>query len=311
VRVRSQDEILATLDPNGTLDSLPFMPEMLAYCGKELPVYSRADKSCDTIEWTNNRRMSNTVHLAGARCDGSAHGGCQAGCNLFWREEWLAWPDEPEQAVASRTRQRAEPATVQTLSVATRRSEDESAFRCQATEHFRASSPMPRHHYVQYLADVRTRNATMPVVVRGLLIFTFNKYQQLSRRVLPRWLWIKGGRDYPFVIGTGTGARTAVTDLQPGDLVEVRSKAEIMATLGPDQRNRNMWFDAEMLPFCGRRARVLRKVDQLLDERTGKMIKVSDCVVLEDVVCLGLYHQFCQRAIQPYWRSAWLRKMAD
>jgi hypothetical protein len=311
VRVRSREEILATLESDGTLASLPFMPEMLAYCGKELTVYARADKSCDTVEWTNNRRMANTVHLVGARCDGSAHGGCQAGCNLFWREEWLAWPDEPATPIATPTPGPAVPVTVQTLTAAARRSEDSSAFRCQATEHFRASSPIPRHHYVQYLADVRTRNATPWVVIRGLSIMAFNKYQRLSRRIVPRWLRIKGGRDYPFVIGTGTGARTPVTDLQPGDLVEVRSKADIMATLGPDQRNRNMWFDAEMLPFCGRRARVQRKVNQLLDERSGKMIKVSDCVVLQDVVCLGLYHQFCQRAIQPYWRSAWLRKIEE
>lgn len=310
VRVRSRDDILATLESDGALESLPFMPEMLAYCGKEFAVAARADKTCDTLEWTGNRRMSNTLHLVGARCDGSAHGGCQAGCNLFWREEWLEWPDG-DGPVAQPTVEPVQPMTVEMLTAATRRSEDDTAFQCQATEHFRASSPIPRYNYVQYLNDVRIRNVTIPVVTRGLLIYAFNKYQHLSKRILPRWLQIRGGRDYPFVVGTGTGERTTVTDLQPGDLVEVRSKAEIMATLGSDQRNRNMWFDAEMLPFCGRRARVQRKVNQLLDERTGKMIKVSDCVVLEDVVCLGLYHRFCQRAIEPYWRSAWLRKIDE
>src|SRR4051812_2979771 len=74
VRVRSREEILATLDADGAAGGLPFMPEMLAYCGRELPVYARADKTCDTIEMTGTKRcMSATVHLTGARCDGSAH----------------------------------------------------------------------------------------------------------------------------------------------------------------------------------------------------------------------------------------------
>src|SRR5271167_3755026 len=90
VEVRSEAEILSTLDSNGRLDALPFMPEMLAYCGKQFRVYKRADKTCDTISYTPSaRRMRNTVHLETLRCDGSAHGGCQARCFLFWKESWL------------------------------------------------------------------------------------------------------------------------------------------------------------------------------------------------------------------------------
>ena len=32
VQVRGADEVIATLDERGELDSLPFMPEMLQYC---------------------------------------------------------------------------------------------------------------------------------------------------------------------------------------------------------------------------------------------------------------------------------------
>ena len=38
VEVRSEAEILATLDENGRLESLPFMPEMLALCGRRFRV---------------------------------------------------------------------------------------------------------------------------------------------------------------------------------------------------------------------------------------------------------------------------------
>ncbi len=89
VEVRSVDEILGTLDEDGRLDGLPFMPEMLRYCGQRFPVFKRADKTCDTITWTGLRRLEGTVHLGILRCDGSAHGGCAAGCLMFWKEAWL------------------------------------------------------------------------------------------------------------------------------------------------------------------------------------------------------------------------------
>jgi hypothetical protein len=310
VRIRSREEILATLDAQGSLGSLPFMPEMLQFCGQELPVWARADKTCDTLHYSGNRRMERTVHLVGARCDGTAHGGCQAACNLFWREEWLEWPDASGEPISAAARPGDGGASEETVRAATRaNTDDQGPYRCQATEHFRASSPTPRHNYTQYLHDIRIRNASVWVVIRGLLYFAFSKYQQLSRRFLPQWMLIRGGRDVPFMSPTGTGERMPEIEFKPGDLVEVRSKEEIMATLGPDGRNRNMHFDTEMLPYCGRRARVVRRVTRILDETSGKMIKLGDCYVLEDVVCLGLYHRFCQRAITPYWRSGWLRKV--
>jgi hypothetical protein len=308
--VRSRDEILATLDAEGAVNGLPFMPEMLEFAGRELQVWARADKTCDTIESSGNRRMANTVHLAGARCDGSAHGGCQAQCLLFWREEWLEWPDAAGTPISKPVNDADSPPSVSSMMAATR-GPDGDSFRCQATEHLRASAPIPRHDYGQYLTDVRSRNVTAGVAVRGLLLFVFNKYQDLSKRALPRWLRIRRGDRAPFVVPTGTGERMPSVEFMPGDLVEVKPREEILATLGPDLRNRNLLFDAEMLPYCGRRARVLSKVARILDERTGKMIKLSDCYLLEDVICLGLYHRFCQRAITPYWRSGWLRKVDE
>ena len=45
-------------------------------------------------------------------------------------------------------------------------------------------------------------------------------------------------------------------DLQPGELVRIKSREEIMATLDGNLLNRGMGFDAEMSRFCGRTARV-------------------------------------------------------
>lgn len=65
------------------------MPEMLQFCGQRFTVAKRASKLCDTITWSGMRRMEDVVHLTGARCDGSGHGGCQAGCLIYWKEAWL------------------------------------------------------------------------------------------------------------------------------------------------------------------------------------------------------------------------------
>ncbi|MGH8642313.1 MAG: hypothetical protein ACRET6_11410, partial [Burkholderiales bacterium] len=95
VIVRSKEEILATLDERGRLEELPFQPEMLAFCGHKLRVFKTAHKTCDTINKTGGRRMRNAVHLEGARCDGGAHGRCQADCVFYWKEAWLRPADGP------------------------------------------------------------------------------------------------------------------------------------------------------------------------------------------------------------------------
>jgi len=65
VEVRSKEEILRTLDKQGKLDGLPFMPQMFKYCGKRFRVYRRAHKTCDTIvfDWNSRVAASPTVSI--------------------------------------------------------------------------------------------------------------------------------------------------------------------------------------------------------------------------------------------------------
>lgn len=74
--MRSFREIAATLDPRGELEGLPFMPEMLAFCGKRSEVWN-ADKTCGESSGGSIRRVRNVVHLKELRCGGEAHGGCE------------------------------------------------------------------------------------------------------------------------------------------------------------------------------------------------------------------------------------------
>ena len=111
VQVRTKEEILSTLDANGRLDELPFMPEMLQYCGTKMQVGKRAHKTCDPALGIGGRKMANTVHLENIRCNGSAHDGCEAGCLIFWKEAWLRRVDgEPATNAASAFTERAFPA---------------------------------------------------------------------------------------------------------------------------------------------------------------------------------------------------------
>src|SRR5262245_36891079 len=99
VEVRSKEEILATLDEDGCVDGMPFMPEMLQYCGLQFRVGAVAHKTCEpSLKSNPGRRLQATVHLEGLRCDGSAHAGCEADCNLFWKDVWLksAGSDQPD-----------------------------------------------------------------------------------------------------------------------------------------------------------------------------------------------------------------------
>jgi hypothetical protein len=311
VEVRSPTEILGTLDESATLDGLPFMPEMLAFCNQRVRVFRRAHKACDTICWSGLRGMDRTVHLEGLRCDGSVHDGCQAGCLLFWKEAWLrrvaadALPNEPSDE-PNRT---LPPDRVEWLRQSTRaqsstehsNGSSEPRFRCQATELRNATYPLSPLNPRQYACDVRSNGATWGGVARGLFRSAANRLRTLCNcSTLPRV--------------TGTLKRTPIGDLgfEPGEHVEVKSHAEILATLDAKGKNRGLTFDVEMVPYCGRRFRVLRRVERIIEEATGKSITIPGrCVILDGVVCQGIYHRSCPRSTYPYWREIWLRRVDD
>jgi hypothetical protein len=120
--------------------------------------------------------------------------------------------------------------------------------------------------------------------------------------------------DHAALRGDGRASvATPRSDLEAGEWVRVKSPAEIRATLNDQGKNRGLWFDREMLPFCGRVFQVRQRVDRIIDERTGDMIELSsDCITLDGVVCSGEHsvgRWFCPRAILPYWREGWLERI--
>lgn len=312
VEVRSADEIRATLDERGELEALPFMPEMLAFCGRRYRIFRRADKSCDTIAKYVARRMHRTVHLAGLRCDGSGHDGCQAGCLLYWKEAWLRPVDEAQEPtplvqIEQPGRLDAERANIaafhEELTNLARTVDAEGVrYTCQATEMLRASEPLDWWDIRQYVRDIRTGNVTALQFLRG----TWYAFYAAVRRRLTR-------SQFPVKGGTLTKTPTERLDLQPGELVQVKSRKEIIATLDTRSKNRGLWYDVEMWRFSGGTYRVHSRVERIINEKTGRMINIpGPCVILEGVVCSGERSRnrlFCPRSIYPYWREIWLRRV--
>lgn len=318
VEVRSVDEILPTLDDRGCLDALPFMPEMLQYCGKRFRVFKSAHKTCDTIEQYKGRSMTSAVHLEGLRCDGEAHGGCQAGCLFFWKEAWLervrdpdseedpavTLPGAPDVVGNTGPRYDLEALACATRAPAVEGADAEQRYCCQATELLRATTPLWWWDPRQYAKDLSSRNIRLRDFVRYGIIAVFNLVMRLHWR----------GRPYPYIRGVaGEKTPTAELNLQPGELVQVRSKNEIMRTINENSRNRGLSFDVEMVPFCGRTFRVLRRIERIIDEKTGRMIHPHNaCLILEGVTCSGCLSTnrlFCPRTIYPYWHEIWLKRV--
>lgn len=308
VEVRSEQEILSTLDHNASLDSLPFMPEMLQHCGKRFRVFHRADKACDTITRSGlNRRMMNAVYLENLRCDGSGHDRCQAACLIFWKEAWLK--RVPESGVGGEPAGSfADPEDLGVLSspdsVVWRGAQTSGysakscTYSCQVTRMSEATSELSSSDPRQYLRDLWYGNASFAELLRALGIAIFNKIQRLRK-----------GAEHPYLYGRGGSEPPAGLNLQPGELVQINTKEEILATVDGALRNRGLTFDSEMLRYCGGTFRVLKRVERIINENTGKMMKLPpDCIILDGVVCVGEFHGFCRRSIYPYWRELWLKR---
>lgn len=317
VRVRSRAEILTTLDERGTVDGMPFMPEMLGFEARTFVVDAVVHRTCDTVGAAKgtgtNRALTGTVHLRGTRCDGAAHGGCQARCLLYWNENWLeAVPDQdPALPEGTATEAFGGPATVvpDVLAAGVEKPDTlpaEPVYVCQATELVRASCFVSQRSPRLWVKDIRSGNTTPPRALASFALMGFNRWQSVSLR-FPPGLRIRGGQRWPWCFPTGERRRFPGLGLVPGDMVEVKPLAEIESTLDEQRRLRGLWFSPEMVPFCGTRARVLAKVDRIVDEKSGRMLKLRDCFILESVWCDGNYHALCRRKLYSYWREAWLR----
>ena len=302
VMLRDPAEILATLDENGLVDGVPFMPEMLGYFGQTAKIEANLDRVCDTVNPVAVRKIPNAFALDELRCDGSAHAGCQAQCRLFWKESWLRPAEGAVSAPDPEALARLEELVVASAQTAESTAE-EPIYRCQATELTRESEPVGYWNPGSFLGQLTSRNVGVwhfvRVMVRVISSEIARRLHIISRYpVLP-----KNPPGFTYEVPPPRG-------LKVGELVRVRSREEIAKTLNDEGRHRGLWFDHEMLPYCGKTARVRTKVERFVDEKTGKIVNLkSDCYILEGCICVSDDSDgrwFCPRAIFIWWREAWL-----
>jgi hypothetical protein len=324
VEVRSKDEILATLDSKGALEGLPFMPEMLKYCGQQYKIYKRADK---TGQYSNfpgygSRRMFNTVFLEGLRCDGEHHDECDALCLLYWKEAWLKKSNGNVMKVADRRenetiglgksqRTNKSECTLDMLFLSTKVPKDASGkgkerYSCQLTEVMKASSELKWWDFRQYYRDLYTRNISLKYFAKWASIAILNWVHQK----------VRGYRIYPFIdkrLLLRGEIPHEILNLQVGDVVQIKSLEEILQTLDVNMKNKGLMFTKELIPYCGKTSKVIKVVKKSVYDVNGEMIYFpTNCILLEDVICTGTISDkrlFCQKSCYPFWREIWLRKI--
>lgn len=342
VVVKSKEEILNSLDSRGQMEGLPFMPQMFQYCGQRFRVYKKAHKTCDTVNQTGGRRLAGCVHLE-LRCDGEAYGGCQAACLIFWKDTWLRPTNETGRTLDQSLRN--EPLQINRSAKTARCSEkavwagtrtqdqqvaDEPRYICQATQLPFFTTPLSWWDIRQYIEDYISGNVSLGQLLRGLVYATHNRVSWsslgLGRPFLSRplcWLYDKvqalwGGLPYPRRSGTipaDQSTPSRALNLQPGELVRVRSYEEILATLNVENKNRGLCFDAEMVPYCGGVYRVKTRLNKCIDEKTGRLLLFKNAsLILENIWCQARYsdcRMLCPRSIYSWWREIWLERFSE
>jgi hypothetical protein len=296
VQVRSAAEILSSLDDNGTLDGLPFMPEMLPCCGRTFRVARRAEKTC--VEVAPGQipmrafRHNDVVLLEGLRCSGVDHGGCQRGCMLFWKEAWLRRVADIADLQAGSTQDEA------ALRTRLRTQADGTRFICQSTELQRATVKMSQFQRLQKCLEAVWSGSRGPLEMFVLISVAFwSKLRRWFRPTTPQ--------------GNQKSTPTEALGLRPGELVEVKPVSEILATLDAKGRNRGLQFDLLLNSYCRRQYRVRQRLDRMIMESSGEMRSVQNTVTLEGTTCLCAYVAVggCPRQELVYWREIWLKRV--
>jgi hypothetical protein len=250
---------------------------------------------------------------------------------LFWNTAWLKSLDRLSVEAAANASglpnasAETDSCTEAQVFAATQRPDtgDQVAYVCQATQVPAATEPLPWWQIGQYLEDYTSGNVG---IWRMLKSFTFRFYHRLINLGIGlgptlRWIYdrfqsLHGGTPWPLrrgLVQPGQQAPISKLDLQPGEWVRVKSHQEITATYDSNYKNRGLSFDKEMAPYCGGTYKVLRRVEKLVNEKTGRMQELkTPAIILDSVVCQARYSEcrlFCPRAVFPFWREIWLERV--
>ncbi len=289
VEVRPMAEIRATLDEKGTLGGLPFMPEMIRFCGRRFTVSRRAEKTCvdlgplgyDIREFRDN----DVVILDDLLCTGEGHDGCGRACVLFWKQAWLrkVQPGEPIRGPSTTAIPRSNNLCSHL---------GNGHYFCQSTQLATATLEMSRGRKAwKCVHEVTNGNRGLGEMLRLVLRPVLRKVRRMGLGL------VSGGLKR---------TPTEALALQPGDWVTVKSVDEIRTTLDTSGRNRGLSFG--MTDCCGKPFRVHGRLERMIIETTGEMRTVENTVLLEGARC-GCVNVLggCPRNEFSFWREIWLK----
>ena len=285
VRVRDFEELLKSLDSEGTCEGLPLMDEMVPFCGGIYQVHKYINRVF--IESRGIYSHSGSYTLKGVRCDGIAHGGCQRSCALLWKEEWL------------------EPLGMKKVIVdfsggVTRVKLPFKEGKCHALDSVLLTNAkcLPFWDFRQYFDDLRRG---IPLVRLVVMLF-----HTLFRRAFHK---------KPFQAEKTANSQRAPSlpgapvSFESGDRVRVLSRPEIEKQLDKKNRTKGLLFSDAMWKYCGKEFQILKKAEQIVIESTGEVRKLSDTYLLKDNVCDGLAFRGCSRECYWFWRAGWLKRV--
>ena len=227
------------------------------------------------------------VFLENLRCDGSSHDGCQRGCLIFWNEAWLKKVNDNDTNIDAKV----EETDHLRSKLITKKNPD--IYFCQSTQLIEATQKLSHTQRISKLIKEIQSNTV------GLIM-------GLKSLIFPVWWRLR----FKKLIGHLAQTPVLELNLQPGEIVEVKSFDEIKSTLDKKGRNRGLEFHYDMMQFCGKQYRVRNRLEKMISEASGKMLKIKNTVILEDVTCDFAYRFWgCSRCIFQYWREIWLKRV--
>ena len=292
VQVKDPWEIAQTLDVNGTLDKLPFMPEMAKLCGQRFQVLRRAEKTCIELAPGNYKiygfENNDLVVLDAPRCSGVEHDGCQRACMFFWNSSWLRKVERGDTDCKD-ARADAQALLARLVTMV------DGRYFCQSTELIKITRPMSRGRILlKCVRDVASGS-------RGVFEMLGLILRPLWRKLTP---WLRRS-----LVGNHKRTPIGTLGLVPGEWVVVKSPAEIAETLDRAGRNRGLGFGRPLCAFSGGKYRVRNRLDRMIMESTGEMRRMENTVILEGVNCLcENVVGGCPRQDPVYWREIWLKR---
>jgi len=294
VEIKSPEEILQTLGADGTLDRLPFMPEMTEFCGRRFRVSKRIVKTCYYGKTSGMRKFpaADVVLLEGLRCSGTAHDGCQKACTIFWREAWLRRADGPSLMQSS-----IDPESSKQLRARLKTSTGPKTYFCQASEILNATNELSRwERFAKCFDELRSGNCGIPEMAKRVSIWLFWKIRMLFLGAYAR--------------GSQNSTPVESLNLRSGEWIEIKPLDSIAKTLNKKAYNRGLFFTPVMGQSCGERRRVECKPEKIIVDGTGEMRQLRNTVFLEGSLCGCACVAFggCPRGEYAYWREIWLRR---